>query len=169
MRHPALAVVGGGANPPGTPGFLTRRLHPLLVVRAVVREVRLLMLKPRAVTCIHTHMDLRMHRALEHVPGRVAARRVVAAHRVAAARRVAAAHPLVAARRLASSHRPRHRCVLMARCDALALLSHRKLFDAMNLNGRSPGGLATAVRPGTAKSVSGCLQKICRESDLRVS
>jgi hypothetical protein len=35
VRHPAIAVVGGGANPPWAPGLRTRRLHLNRVAQAV--------------------------------------------------------------------------------------------------------------------------------------
>ena len=39
VHHPALAVVGGGATPPGAPGLRTRRLQSVLHAGAVARVV----------------------------------------------------------------------------------------------------------------------------------
>lgn len=39
VHHPALAVVGGGANPPWAPGLRTRRLQSVLHAGAVARVV----------------------------------------------------------------------------------------------------------------------------------
>ena len=51
----SVTVVGGGANPPGSPGFRARRLQPLLDERAVAQvRIHPSQRRPLARPCAHT-------------------------------------------------------------------------------------------------------------------
>ena len=66
----SVTVVGGGANPPGSPGFRARRLQPLLDER-VVAQVRIhpSQRRPLARPCAHTDCRFRLSRSCRPSPG----------------------------------------------------------------------------------------------------